>query len=146
MFDDSDIITNESELEIKKPIKRVRFSSIVEENSLTPNLPQPSSLRPRFDIEFDLDSLESPINESNKQKSTDTMTWKDAFLSDLHIAKKNKPTITVSSPPIIQVDSKPDEDTLWDFMKESNPELLEKIEKTCNDKQKRADRFSIATN
>jgi hypothetical protein len=70
------------------------------------------------------------------------MNWKDAFLSDLHIAKKNKPIIS-SSPSIIQIENKTNDDTLWDFMKESNPELLEKLERTNNDKQKRIDRFSI---
>jgi hypothetical protein len=67
--------------------------------------------------------------------------WKDAFLSDLNIAKKNKPTI-VSSPSIIQIENKTNDDTLWDFMKESNPELLEKLQRTNNDKHKRIDRFS----
>jgi hypothetical protein len=142
LFDDHEIIIDSSKQEIKKPVKRVRFDPIIHENSLTPMLPRPPSVRPRFDIEFDFDSLASPSIELNKDSSMDTINWKDAFLSDLHIAKKNKPTI-VSSPSIIQIENKTKEDTLWDFMKEANPELLEKLERTNNEKQKRIDRFSM---
>ncbi|CAF2623128.1 unnamed protein product [Rotaria sp. Silwood2] len=147
LFDDdnNDITTNNSKIEIKKPIKRVRFAPIIDENTLTPTLPRPSSVQPTFDIEFDFDSLVSPSNELNQNDSCVTQTnmnWKDAFLSDLHIAKKHKPTL-ISSPSIIQIDNKTNQDTLWDFMKESNPELFEKLEKTYIDKQKRIDRFSI---
>ncbi len=73
---------------------------------------------------------------------TQKSNWKDAFLTDLHIAKRN-PSIIVSSPSIIPTENKTNEDTLWDFMKQSNPELLEKLERTNNDKIKRIDRFSI---
>ncbi|CAF4956943.1 unnamed protein product, partial [Rotaria sp. Silwood1] len=48
--DDNDIITSNSKIEIKKPIKRVRFAPIIDENSLTPTLPRSSSVRPTFDI------------------------------------------------------------------------------------------------
>jgi hypothetical protein len=115
--------------EIKKPVKRVRFAPIIDDNSLTPKL----SIRPTFDVQFDFDSLASPANE--------TSNWKDAFLTDLHIAKRN-PSMIVSSPSVIPIENKPNEDTLWDFMKESNPELLEKLERTNKDKPKRIDRFS----
>jgi hypothetical protein len=128
---------------MKKTVKRVRFAPINDDNSLTPTLSRPPSLRPRFEVEFDFDSLASPSNELNKmtQKPVENIPWKDAFLSDLNIAKKNKQTI-ISSPSIIQNDNKINDDTLWDFMKESNPELLEKLERTNNDKHKRIDRFS----
>ncbi|CAF3926027.1 unnamed protein product [Rotaria sp. Silwood1] len=135
--DDNDIITSNSKIEIKKPIKRVRFAPIIDENSLTPTLPRSSSVRPTFDIEFDFDSLVSPSNDLNANDSHITQTninWKDAFLSDLHIAKKHKPTL-ISSPSTVQIDNKINQDTLWDFMKESNPELFEKLERTYNDKQ-----------
>jgi hypothetical protein len=49
----------------------------------------------------------------------------------------------ISSPSIIQIENKTTDDTLWDFMKQSNPQLLEKLQKTNNEKQKRIDRFSI---
>ncbi|CAF0856852.1 unnamed protein product [Rotaria sordida] len=144
LFDD-DITIDNSKIEIKKPIKRVRFAPNIDENSLTPILPRSSSIRPRFDIEFDFDSLVSPSNELNSNDSFVTeksINWKEAFLSDLHIAKNNQPTL-ISSPSIIQIDNKTNQDTLWDFMKESNPELFEKIQRIYNDKQKRIDRFSI---
>ena len=115
--------------EIKKPVKRVRFAPIINETSLTPTL----SIRPTFDVQFDFDSLASPANENS--------TWKDAILTDLHIAKRN-PSVIVSSPSIIQIENKPNEDTLWDFMKEANPELLEKLERTNKNKPTRIDRFS----
>ncbi|CAF3763716.1 unnamed protein product [Rotaria sordida] len=142
---DGDITIDNSKIEIKKPIKRVRFAPNIDENSLTPILPRSSSVRPRFDIEFDFDSLVSPSNELNSNDSFVTeksINWKEAFLSDLHIAKNNQPTL-ISSPSIIQIDNKTNQDTLWDFMKESNPELFEKIQRIYNDKQKRIDRFSI---
>jgi hypothetical protein len=144
LFDDSEI----TKPEIKKPVKRVRFAQIIEENTLTPTLNRPSSVRPRFEVEFDFDSLASPANELNKDhsyltpKPTENINWKNAFLSDLHIAKKNQPAM-VSSPSITQIENKTSDDTLWDFMKESNPELLEKLERTNNEKQKRMDRFSM---
>ncbi|CAF4701264.1 unnamed protein product, partial [Rotaria sp. Silwood2] len=81
----------------KKPIKPVRFVSIIDENSLTPTLPRPSSLQPTL----------------------------------------------ISSSSIMQIDNKTNQDTLWDFMKESNSELFEKREKIYNDKKKHVDRFSI---
>ncbi|CAF3525760.1 unnamed protein product [Rotaria sp. Silwood1] len=137
LFDDKDITTSNSKIEIKKPIKRVRFAPIIDENSLTPTLPRSSSVRPTFDIEFDFDSLVSPSNDLNANDSHITQTninWKDAFLSDLHIAKKHKSTL-ISSSSTVQIDNKINQDTLWDFMKESNPELFEKLERTYNDKQ-----------
>ncbi|CAM4776317.1 unnamed protein product [Rotaria magnacalcarata] len=140
LFDDHDITNDGSKSEVKKSIKRVRFAPMmIQESSPAPCLSRPPSLRPTFDVEFDFDSLASPVNESNK--SDDNMNWKNAFLSDLHVAKNNTTTI-ISSPSITQVDAKPDEATLWDYMKESNPELFEKLEKTCTDKQKHIDRFS----
>ncbi|CAF4426905.1 unnamed protein product, partial [Rotaria sp. Silwood2] len=93
----NDITTNNSKIEIKKPIKPVRFVSIIDENSLTPTLPRPSSLQPTL----------------------------------------------ISSSSIMQIDNKTNQDTLWDFMKESNSELFEKLEKIYNDKKKHVDRFSI---
>ncbi len=148
LFDDSEISTNISKPEIKKSVKRVRFAPIIDENSLTPTLSRSSSVRPKFEVEFDFDSLVSPSNELNKnyscitQKNVENINWKDAFLSDLHIAKQNQPTM-ISSPSIIQIENKTTDDTLWDFMKQSNPQLLEKLQKTNNEKQKRIDRFSI---
>ena len=116
---------------------------MVEENSLTPTLARPSSIRPTFEMEFDFDSLVSP---SLPDKSNpNTSHWKDAFLTDLHVAKKTLST-AITSPSVIQIESETKEDTLWEFMKESNPKLLEKLERTTttttNDKQKRIDRFS----
>ncbi|CAF0966550.1 unnamed protein product [Adineta steineri] len=148
LFDDYEVSSDNSKSEIKKPTKRVRFAPILDDNSLTPTLSRPPSVRPTFEVEFDFDSLATPSIELNKDishmpsKSIENINWKDAFLSDLHIAKKNKTTI-VTSPSIIQTENKTNEDTLWDFMKESNPELLEKLERTNNDKQKRIDRFSM---
>ncbi|UJR31286.1 hypothetical protein I4U23_018786 [Adineta vaga] len=149
LFDDQETLMKTCKPEtIIKTKKRVRFAPIIHENSLTPTLSRPSSIRPTFEVEFDFDSLESSSIESTKdslhvpQKSIDHFNWKDAFLSDLHIAKKTKPTI-ISSPSIVQIETKTNEDTLWDFMKESNPELLEKLERTTNEKQRRLDRFSI---
>ena len=125
-------------------MKRVRFAPIVEENSPTPVLSRPPSVRPTFDLEFDFDSLASPVHcEEPPPKSNDPSQWKDAFLSDLQTAKKN-PSTKVSSPSlssIVSIETKMPEDTLWDFMKESNPELLEKLERANQEKQKRSDRF-----
>ncbi|CAF1161152.1 unnamed protein product [Adineta ricciae] len=148
LFDNPEVIFEKPKSEATvKTKKRVRFAPMAGEDTPTPTLPRPPSIRPTFDIEFDFDSLESPSIERTNgisqmpAKSNDSDNWKNAFLSDLHIAKKSKPTI-LSSPSIAQVESKTTEDTLWDFMKESNPELLEKLERTNNDKQNRLDRFA----
>ncbi|CAF4736960.1 unnamed protein product, partial [Rotaria sp. Silwood2] len=77
----NDITTNNSKIEIKKPIKPVRFVSIIDENSLTPTLPRPSSVQPTL----------------------------------------------ISSSSIMQIDNKTNQGTLWGFMKESNPEVFEKL-------------------
>lgn len=138
LFDDSEITKNSSKSEIKKPIKRVRFAQFIDENSLTPTLTRPPSIPPRFEIEFDFDSLPSPSNET---KDNNNNNWKNDFLNDLHLAKTNSTTM-ISSPSTIQIDNKVTNDTLWDFMKESNPELVEKLERNNNEKQKRIDRFS----
>ena len=79
---------------------------------------------------------------SQLKDAVENINWKDAFLTDLHTAKNNQPTI-VSSPSIIQIENKTNNDTLWDFMKESNPELFKKLENTNNEKQKSIDRFSM---
>jgi hypothetical protein len=125
-------------------VKRVRFAPTVEENSPTPVLSRPSSIRPTFDLEFDFDSLASPAHSEGPPplKSNEPSQWKDAFLSDLHTAKKN-PSASISSPSsTIPMETQMPEDTLWDFMKESNPELLERLERANQEKQKRSDRFS----
>jgi hypothetical protein len=82
------------------------------------------------------------LNKDRSSLTHENTNWKDAFLTDLHIAKRNPSTI-ISSPSIIPMENKTNQDTLWDFMKESNPELLEKLERTNNEKSKRIDRFSI---
>ena len=137
--DDFDYEQLFDDCEVKKPVKRVRFAPTVEENSLTPTLSRSSSIRPTFDLEFDFDSLVSP---SLSNKSNSNPNWKNAFLTDLHIAKKN-PSTLIGSPSVIQTEIEGKEDTLWDFVKESNPELLEKLERTTNEKPKRIDRFSL---
>lgn len=137
--DDFDYEQLFDDCEVKKPVKRVRFAPTVEENSLTPTLSRSSSIRPTFDLEFDFDSLVSP---SLSNKSNSNPNWKNAFLTDLHIAKKN-PSNLIVSPSVIQAEIEGKGDTLWDFMKESNPELLEKLERTTNEKPKRIDRFSL---
>ena len=148
LFDDHEITTNISTSEIKKSVKRVRFAPIIDDNSSTPTSSHPLSLRPTFEVQFDFDSLESPSIESNNeysimtQKNVNDVNWKEAFLTDLSIAKKNKPNIVPPSS-IMHIDNETNEDTLWDFMKDSNPELLEKLERTLSDKQKRIDRFSV---
>lgn len=145
LFDDEEISLEAAKP--KKPVKRVRFAPILAESSATPVLSRPLSARPTFELEFDFDSLESPSIESAKELPSDKPTtvesteWKSAFLTDLHIAKKNKPP-AASSLHTTPATNKSSEDTLWDFMRESNPELLEKLERTQNDKQKRTDRFS----
>lgn len=137
MDDDDDFDYEQlfEDCEMKKPVKRVRFAATVEENSLTPTLSRSSSIRPTFDLEFDFDSLLSP-SLSNKSK------WKNAFLTDLHTAKKN-PSNSITSPSEIQTENEEKEDTLWEFMKEANPELLEKLQRTTNEKSKRIERFSL---
>lgn len=153
LFDDHDIITTtvDPKIEIRKPVKRVRFAPLNNDDnaSPTPNLPQPLSERPRFEIEFDFDSLGSPSNvqhDSNPtmiQKTMDNHNWKNAFLSDLQTAKTNQLTTAINSPSTIEIDSKMNEDTLWDYLKESNPELFEKLQQTYKDKQQHHDRFSV---
>ena len=121
--------------ETHKSVKRVRFAPTIDEQSPTPILSRPPSTRPRFDLEFDFDSLASPSDVLLTQNTH----WKSAFLSDLHSAKTNPQSLG----PAQSTQEKSHEDSLWDFMRESNPELFEKLEKAKMDAPKSLDRFSM---
>lgn len=131
LFDDRDLFPIET-----KRIKRVRFAPIPNEQSLTPVLSRSSSIQPKFDVEFDFDSLATPSNSTNDQNH-----WKDAFLNDLQTAKEKQSTTSNVTP----METNENEDSLWDFVKEANPELLQKLQRTTNEKTKRPDRFSTST-
>ena len=124
--------------ETHKSVKRVRFAPVVDEHSLTPVLSRPPSTRPTFDLEFDFDSLASPSDVALTQNTLGSTHWKSAFLSDLHSAKTNQQSLA----PAKFTQEKSHEDSLWDFMRESNPELFEKLEKAKKDAPKSLDRFS----
>jgi hypothetical protein len=121
-----------------------------------PILTRSLSIEPSFELEFDFDSLVSPVqcvdissNIHANERSNNRCQWKDEFLNDLHRAKKRSTSLTptnsttiISSSTVESVDSKTHEDTLWNFMKESNPELFEKFERTHVEQVKRSEPFN----